>query len=86
MTFPSALFVYVSDCPSDEYCANHLNATKTVRAFCAWAPNTLRKNSDATVTPPFRISSLVEALRNRLSDYISLHDMTYAKYATFASR
>lgn len=49
----------------------HLKATKTVRAFCACAPKTLRKNNEATVTPDFRISSLVDALPGPFSKIAS---------------
>ena len=41
---------------------SHLSATNTVSAFCACAPNTLRKNRLATVTPELCISSFVAAL------------------------
>lgn len=49
----------------------YLKATKTVRAFCACAPKTLRKNNEATVTPDFRISSLVDALPGPFSKIAS---------------
>ena len=40
----------------------YLKATKTVRTFGAVAPKTLRKKSEATVTPVLVISSLDAAL------------------------
>ena len=41
---------------------SHLKATKTVSAFCAFVPNTLSKNRDATVVPEFRMSAFDDAL------------------------
>lgn len=44
----------------DEY----LRATKTLRALVAASPKTFLKNSAETVTPLWRISSLLAALKN----------------------
>jgi hypothetical protein len=41
---------------------SYLKATKTVSAFCAFVPNTLSKNRDATVVPDFRMSAFDDAL------------------------
>ena len=41
---------------------SYLKATKTVSAFCAFFPNTLSKNREATVVPEFRMSAFEDAL------------------------
>jgi len=75
--------------------SSYLSATKTDRAFCAFTPKTFLKNSEATVTPDFKICCFVAALRiegtvSRLQQLQAkkgeAERMTHAKYATFASK
>lgn len=67
----------------------HLKATNTVSAFCACTPNTLSKNSEATVVSDSKISILEDALyrKHSHSEFVILEgvcESTHAKYAILA--